>query len=81
MSLSKHHLAGKLSKKTLSLDEKVKFLVFAKGNPNIGCRKLEEIFKMGKNAACRSLFVASMNYFVNSLLVVSEMLCFEYLSK
>ena len=51
MSLSKHQLAGKLSKKTLSLDEKVKFLDFAKGNLNFGCRKLTEIFKIGKTAA------------------------------
>ena len=29
MSFSKHHLASKLSKKTLLLDEKVKFLDFA----------------------------------------------------
>ena len=51
MSLSKHQLAGKLSNKTLSLDEKVKFLDFAKGNLNFGCRKLTEIFKIGKTAA------------------------------
>ena len=55
MSLSKHQLAGKLSKKTLSLDEKVKFLDFAKGNPNFGCRKLAEIFKIGKAAAANIL--------------------------
>ena len=53
MSLSKHQLAGKLSKKTLSLDEKVKFLDFAKGNPNFGCRKLAEIFKIGKTGAAK----------------------------
>ena len=51
MSLSKHHLAGKLSKKTLSLGEKVNFLDYAKGNPNSACRKLAEIFKIGKTAA------------------------------
>ena len=55
MSLSKHQLAGKLSKKTLSLDEKVKFLDFAKGNPNFGCRKLAEIFKIGKTASASIL--------------------------
>ena len=102
MLLSKDQLASKLSKKTLSLDEKVKFLDFAKGNPNFGCRKLAEIFKIGKLLLQtflkkRSLFVASMNYFVKSLrnviglastkklmtfiLVASETLCFEYLSK
>ena len=55
MSLSKHQLAGKLSKKNLSLDEKMKFLDFAKGNPNFGCRKLAEIFKIGKTAAANIL--------------------------
>ena len=55
MSLSKHQLAGKLSKKTLSLDEKVKFLDFAKGNPNFGYKKLAEIFKIGKTASANIL--------------------------
>ena len=51
MSLSKLQLADKLSKKTLSLGEKVKFLDFTKGNPNFGGRKLAEIFKTEKTAA------------------------------
>ena len=51
MVLSKQQLAGKLAKKTLSLDEKVKFLDFAQGNPRLGCRKLAEISKIGKIAA------------------------------
>ena len=55
MSLSKHQLTGKLSKKSLSLDEKVKFLDFAKGNPKFGCRKLAEIFKIGKIAGVNIL--------------------------
>ena len=55
MSLSKHHRAGKLGKKTLLLDEKVKFIDFAKGNSNFGCRKLVEIFKIGKTAAASIL--------------------------
>ena len=55
MSLSKHQLAGKLSKKTLSLDEKVKFLDFDKGNPNFGCRKLAKKFKIGKTATANIL--------------------------
>ena len=72
MSLSKHQLAGKLSKKTLSLDEKVKFLDFAKGNPNFECRNLLKYLKLEKLLLQtflknRSLFVASMNYFVKSL--------------
>ena len=55
MSLSKHQLAGKLSKKTLSLDEKVNFLDFAEANPNFGWRKLAEMFKIGKTAAANIL--------------------------
>ena len=55
MSLSKHQLAGKLSKKTLSLDENVKLLDFAKGNPNFGCRKPAEASKIGKTAAANIL--------------------------
>ena len=55
MSLSKHQLADKLNKKTLSLDEKAKFLDFAKGNPNFGCRRLAKIFKIGKNASANIL--------------------------
>ena len=55
MSLSKHQLAGKLSKKTLSLDEKVKFLDFDKGNPKFGCRKLAKKFKIGKTATANIL--------------------------
>ena len=55
MSLSEQQLSGKLIKKTLLLDEKVKFLDFAKGNPNFGCRKLAEIFKIGKTAAANIL--------------------------
>ena len=55
MSFSKHKLAGKLSKKTLSLDEKVKFLDFDKGNPKFGCRKLAKKFKIGKTATANIL--------------------------
>ena len=51
MALLKQQLAGKLAKKTLFLDEKVDFLDFAKRNPTLGCRKLAEIFKIGKIAA------------------------------
>ena len=36
-------------------EKKVKFLVFAKGNPNFGCRKLAEIFKIRKTAAANIL--------------------------
>ena len=55
MSLSKHQLDGKLSKKTLSLDEKVKFLDLSKGNLSFGCRKLAETFKIRKTAAMNIL--------------------------
>ena len=55
MSLSKQQLAGKLAKKTLSLDEKVKFLEFAKSYPTFGCRKLPETFKIEKPAALNIL--------------------------
>ena len=55
MSLSKLQLAGKLSKKTLSLDEKVKFLDFSKGKPKFRSRKLAEHFKIGKTAAANIL--------------------------
>ena len=50
-----HLLAGKLSKKTLWLNENVQFLDFAKGNMNFACRKLAEIFKIGKTAAVNIL--------------------------
>ena len=55
ISLSKQQLAGKLANKSLSLDEKVIFLDFAKRNPTFGCRKLAEIFKIGKAAAANIL--------------------------
>ena len=38
--LSKQQLAGKLAKKALTLDEKIKFFDFAKKTPMLGCRKL-----------------------------------------
>ena len=55
MSLSTHQLVGKLSKNTFSLDEKVKFLDFAKGISNFECRKLAEIFRIEKTAAANIL--------------------------
>ena len=39
MALSKQQLAGKLAKKNLFLNEKVKFLDFAKGNSNAWMQK------------------------------------------
>ena len=72
MALSKQQLAGKLVKKTVSLDEKVKFLDFAKGNPTLGCRKLAEISKSEKLPQPillkkRKTFAVSMNYFMKNL--------------
>ena len=51
MALPKQQLTGRLAKKTFSLDKKVKFSEFAKRNPTVGCRKLAELFKIGKTAA------------------------------
>ncbi|XP_057299445.1 tigger transposable element-derived protein 4-like [Hydractinia symbiolongicarpus] len=53
--LSKQQLAGKFQKKTLTLDEKIKFLDFAKKNPKFGCRKLADIHSIGKTAAATIL--------------------------
>lgn len=54
-TMSKNKLAGKLQKKTLTLEEKVNFLDFAGRNSKLGCRKLAEIFKIGKTAAAKIL--------------------------
>lgn len=54
-TMSKNKLAGKLPKKTLTLEEKVNFLDFAGKNSKLGCRKLAEIFKIGKTAAAKIL--------------------------
>ena len=53
--LPKQQLSGKLAKKTLTLDEKIKFLNLAKKNPKLGCRKLADIYKTGKTAAANIL--------------------------
>ena len=53
--LSKQQLAGKLAKKTLTLNEKIMFLDFVKKNPKLGCRKLADIYKIGKTAAANIL--------------------------
>ena len=53
--LSKQQLAGKLVKRNLTLDEKIKFLGFAKKNPKLRCRKLVDIYKIGKIAAANIL--------------------------
>ena len=49
--LSKQQLAGKLAKKALTLDEKIKFLDFTKKSPMLGGRKLADIYKIRKTAA------------------------------
>ena len=73
MSLSKHQLAGKPSKKTLSLDEKVKFLyTLLKAIRTLDAENLQKYLKSEKLLLQtflkkRSLFVACMNYYVKSL--------------
>ena len=53
--LSKQQLAGKLAKKTLTLDEKIKFLNFPPKNLKLWCRKLADIYKIGQTAAVNIL--------------------------
>ena len=48
ISMSKQYRTSKLAKKTLSLDEKVKFLDFAKQIQRLGVKKPAEIFNIGK---------------------------------
>ena len=50
MAMSKYQLAGSLEKKTLT-QEKIKFLDYAEANEKLGCRKLADVFKIGKTAA------------------------------
>ena len=50
-----HQLAGALEKKTLTLEQKIKFLEYAEGNKNVGCRKLADVFNIGKTAAANIL--------------------------
>ena len=75
--LSKQQLAGKLAKKTLTLDEKIKFW-FCQKNPKLGCRKLADIYKIRKTAATNILkdekkFVSNMKCFVKNQRNVSPM--------
>ena len=55
MATNKYQLAGKLSKRTLTLDEKIKLLDFKKKNPSLGCRAIGEKFNIGKMAAASIL--------------------------
>ena len=55
MAMSKYALAGSLEKKTLNLQDKIKFLDFADEHKNLGCRKLAEVFGIGKTAASNIL--------------------------
>ena len=50
MVMSKYQLAGSLEKKALTLQEKIKFLDYAEVNEKLGCRKLADVFKIGKTA-------------------------------
>ena len=51
MATNKYQVAGKLSKRTLTLDEKIKLLDFKKKNPSLGCRGIGEKFNIGKTEA------------------------------
>ena len=51
MAISKYQLAGSLEKKTLTLQEKIKFLDYAEANEKLGCQKLADVFKIGKTAS------------------------------
>ena len=53
--LLKKQLAGKLAMKTLKLHERIKFLDFAPKNPKLSCRKVADIYKIGKTAAANIL--------------------------
>ena len=55
MAMSKYQLAGSLEKKTLTLQEIIKFLDCAEANEKVGCRKLADVFKIGKTAASNIL--------------------------
>ena len=52
---SKQQLVGKLAKKTLTLDEKIKFSDLAKKIPKLECSKPADICKIGKAAAANIL--------------------------
>ena len=49
--MSKYQLAGSLEKENLALQEKINFLDYAEANEKLGCRKLADVFKIGKTAA------------------------------
>ena len=51
MAMSKYQPAGSLEKKTLTLQEKIKFLDYAEANEKLGCRKLADVFKTATTAA------------------------------
>ena len=49
--MSKYQLAGSLEKKTLTFQEKIKFLDYTEANEKLDCQKLADVFKIGKTAA------------------------------
>ena len=71
MVLSKPQLAGKLAKKTLSLDEKVRFLDFAKWNPTSekSYQKYSRLEKLPQQILLkkRRTFAVSMDNFMKKL--------------
>ena len=46
--LSKHQISGKISKHTLSIEEKIEVLNYARSHPSESCRKLSLKFAVGK---------------------------------
>ena len=55
MASNKHVLAGKLTKRTLTLEEKIKLLDYKKKNPTVGVRSIADQFNIGKTAAASIL--------------------------
>ena len=47
--MSTYQLAGSLEKKTLTLQEKIKFLDYAEANEKLGCQKLADVFSTAAN--------------------------------
>ena len=54
-ALSKHQLAGALEEKTLTFQEKIKFLDYAEKTEKLDCRKRADVFNTGKTASSNIL--------------------------
>ena len=55
MSLSKCQLSAALTRKCLSLDDKISLLDYASKHPKTGCRQLAKHFNIGKTAVANIL--------------------------